>query len=117
MPVLQLEKNCVRFFADFLADTRSEKRKITLVATFVDICFSLPRSIPDIAEKRTRKIAGTRSIKFVFYARSPQLHSTYHRPKVSSIYIMRYLRGLCSVNILGEILLPMWRLFYRCAPI
>ena len=34
------------------------------MATFVDICFSLPRSI---AEKRTQKIAGTRSSKFVFY--------------------------------------------------
>ena len=33
----------------------------------MDICFSLPRSIPAIAEKRTQKIAGTRSSKFVFY--------------------------------------------------
>ena len=32
----------------------------------MDICFSLPRSIPAIAEKRTQKIAGTRSNKFVF---------------------------------------------------
>ena len=67
MPVLQLEKNCVHFFTDFSADARSEKCKITLVATFMDICFSLPRSIPAIAEKRTQKIAGTRSSKFVFY--------------------------------------------------
>ena len=37
------------------------------LATFVDICFSLPRSIPAIAEKQTQKIAGTRSSKFVFY--------------------------------------------------
>ena len=27
----------------------------------------MPRSIPAIAEKRTRKIAGMRSSKFVFY--------------------------------------------------
>ena len=81
MLVLQSEKICVRFFTDFSADARSEKRKITLVhrvliyilefyalvATFVDICFSLPRSIPAIAEKRTQKIAGTHSSKFVFY--------------------------------------------------
>ena len=74
MPILQSEKNCVRFFTDFSADTRSEKSKITLVhrfyalvATFVDICFSLPRSIPAIAEKQTQKIAGTRTSKFVFY--------------------------------------------------
>ena len=53
-------KNCVRFFTDFSADARSEKCQITwvhrfyaLVATFVDICFSLTRSIPATAEKRT----------------------------------------------------------------
>ena len=68
-----IEKICVRFFTDFSADARSEKRKITLVATFVDICFSLPRSIPAIAEKRTRKIAGTHSSKFVFYGASTQV--------------------------------------------
>jgi len=34
----------------------------------MDICFPLPRSIPAITEKRTRKIVGTRSSKFVFYA-------------------------------------------------
>ena len=28
----------------------------------MDICFSLPKSIPAIAEKLTRKIAGTRSM-------------------------------------------------------
>ena len=33
----------------------------------MDICFSLPRSIPAIAEKRTQKIAGMHSSKFVFY--------------------------------------------------
>ena len=71
MPILQSEKNCVRFFTDFSADIRSEKRKITLVATFMDICFSLPRSIPAIAEKQTQKIAGTHSSKFVFYEKYP----------------------------------------------
>ena len=35
----------------------------------MEICFSLPRSIPAIAEKQTRKIAGTHSCKFVFYGR------------------------------------------------
>ena len=38
----------------------------------MDICFSLPKSIPAIAEKLTRKIAGTRSSKFVFYGSMPQ---------------------------------------------
>ena len=33
----------------------------------IDICFSLTRSSWAIAEKQTRKIAGTRSSKFVFY--------------------------------------------------
>ena len=33
----------------------------------IDICFSLTRSSWAIAEKRTRKTAGTRSSKFVFY--------------------------------------------------
>ena len=80
--MLQWEKNCVRFFTDFSADARSEKRKITLVhrfyalvVTFMDICFSLPRSIPAIAEKRTRKIAGTHSSKFVFYDLTQQNQS------------------------------------------
>ena len=62
-----IKKIYVRFFTDFSADARSEKHKITLVATFMDICFSLPRSIPPIAEKRTQKIAGTHFSKFVFY--------------------------------------------------
>ena len=68
-----IKKIYVRFFTDFSADARSEKHKITLVATFMDICFSLPRSIPAIAEKRTRKIAGTHSSKFVFYGASTQV--------------------------------------------
>ena len=42
-------------------------RLYALVVTFVYICFSLPRSIRAIAEKQTRKIAGTHSSKFVFY--------------------------------------------------
>ena len=33
----------------------------------MDICFSLPWSIPAIAEKRTQKIAGMHYSKFVFY--------------------------------------------------
>ena len=78
MPVLHSEKNCVRFFTDFSADA-SQKYEITLHCHLggdihlcqkfhlIDICFSLPRSIRAIAEKRTRKIAGTCSSKFVFY--------------------------------------------------
>ena len=42
----------------------------------MDICFSLPRSIPAIAEKQTRKIAGTRSSKFVFYGSTDFATST-----------------------------------------
>ena len=88
MPVLHSEKNCVRFFTDFSADARSEilhaviEPKYNIFALqnhlggdihwfkkfhFMDICFSLSRSIPAIAEKQTWKIAGTRSSKFVFY--------------------------------------------------
>ena len=70
-----LGKKLCPLFTDFSADARSEKCKITLVATFMDICFSLPRSIPAIAEKRTRKIAGTHSSKFVFYVLSSLLQS------------------------------------------
>ena len=75
--ILQSEKNCVSFFTDFSADARSEKCKITLVTTFVDICFSLPRSIPAIAEKLTQKIAGMHSSKFVFYELGSRDFSQY----------------------------------------
>ena len=46
-----------------------------LVYAFVDICFSLTRSSWAIAEKRTRKIAGTRSSKFVFYVNTLEILS------------------------------------------
>ena len=44
----------------------------------MDICFSLPRSIPVIAEKQTRKIAGTHSSKFVFYGEAELASNLRH---------------------------------------
>ena len=78
MPVLHSEKNCVRFLQIFQL-TLGQKFEITLLCHLggdihwfqkfhlIYICFSLPRSIRANAEKRTRKIAATRSSKFVFY--------------------------------------------------
>ena len=89
MPVLQSENNCVCFFTDFSAEARSEKRKITLVhrfyalvVTFMDICFSLPRSIPAIAERRTRKIVGTHSSKKIFYGWSLKKYCPHGLSKI-----------------------------------
>ena len=44
----------------------------------MDICFSLPRSIPAIPEKWTQKIAGTRSSKFVFYDACGAIWAVYY---------------------------------------
>ena len=77
-----LGKKLCPLFTDFSADARSEiwnhlGGDIHWFQKFhlMDICFSLPRSIPAIAEKRTRKIAGTHSSKFVFYVLSSLLQS------------------------------------------